>query len=180
MIAAYWHQPLLQADIARWLGTSAIGTASSRIQRMEGRGFQVIYRIGSLKELQTWLDQDVPCILFLRTGELPYWNLDTPHAVVLAGLEAERAYLFDPAQETAPIPVAVGDLLLAWPILNTPTPYCLPRSELQPPRFLSVNSGKREIIMGQYTIWPRAPFVIPFDGDANPPPHDTGYTFRVA
>ena len=36
-----------------------------------------------MAELEAWLAQTVPCILFLRTGELPYWQLDTPHAVVL-------------------------------------------------------------------------------------------------
>ncbi len=114
MVAAYWRQPLLQADVARWLDTHAIGTASSRIQRLERRGFQVMYQVGSLAELEMWLAQDVPCILFLRTGELPYWQLDTPHAVVVAGLEADRAYLFDPAVEAAPVTAALGDLLLAW------------------------------------------------------------------
>ncbi len=56
----------------------------------------------------------MPCILFLRTGELPYWQLDTPHAVVLAGLEADQAHIFDPAIEEAPVSVSQGDLLLAW------------------------------------------------------------------
>lgn len=114
MVSAFWGHPLLQDDLARWMGTRTIGTASSRIQLMERRGFQVLYRIGSLVELETRLKQDVPCILFVRTGELPYWQVDTPHAVVLAGLENEQAYLFYPAKETAPVAVLVGDLMLAW------------------------------------------------------------------
>jgi hypothetical protein len=33
MVAAYWHQPLTQEDIARWLGATRIGVPASRIQR---------------------------------------------------------------------------------------------------------------------------------------------------
>lgn len=114
MVTAYWQRPLPQTDIAHWLGTRGVGTPASRIQRLAQQGFEVLYRTGSLAELETWMAQGVPCILFLRTGELPYWQVDTPHAVVLAGLEAESAYLFDPAVETAPVTVSSGDLILAW------------------------------------------------------------------
>jgi ABC-type bacteriocin/lantibiotic exporter with double-glycine peptidase domain len=114
MVAAYWQQPLLQADVARWLGTRGIGTPSSRIQRLAKRGFKVTYGTGSLAELESWIAQGVPCILFVRTGELPYWQIDTPHAIVLAGLEANHAYLVDPAVETVLVTVSLGDLMLAW------------------------------------------------------------------
>jgi ABC-type bacteriocin/lantibiotic exporter with double-glycine peptidase domain len=114
MVAACWRPPLPKADAARWLGTGAIGTVAGRVTRLEGRGFQVTYRVGSAGGLTTWLAQSVPCILFWRTGERPYWPLGTPHAVVLAGTDADQAYLFDPAWDTAPVMVPMGDLLLAW------------------------------------------------------------------
>jgi len=114
MVAAYWQQPLLQADIAHWLDTRGVGTPASRIQRLTQRGFEVVYKTGSLAELENWLAQGVPCILFVRTGELSYWPVDTPHAVVLAGLEADQAHLFDPALGDAPVIVPVDDMMLAW------------------------------------------------------------------
>ena len=114
MVAAYWQQPLLQADVAEWLGAQGIGIPASRVQHLSRRGFQVLYRTGSLAELENWIARNQPCILFVRTGELPYWQIDTPHAVVLAGLEGDHAHLFDPAVENAPATVSVGDLLLAW------------------------------------------------------------------
>lgn len=126
MVAAYWQQPLLQADIARWLDTTAIGTPASRVQKMSQRGFEVVYRTGSLAELETWIKQGIPCILFIRTGELPYWQIDTPHTVVLVGLEAEEAYLLDPAVETTPVRVLSGDLMLAWAYSDYT--YCVLRS----------------------------------------------------
>lgn len=113
-VAAYWQRPLSQDDIARWVGTTWIGTPSSRIQRLAQHGFEVVYRTGSVVDLEGWLAQQTPCILFLRTSELPYWQVDTPHAVVLAGLEAESARLVDPDYEVAPVAVTVDELLLAW------------------------------------------------------------------
>jgi ABC-type bacteriocin/lantibiotic exporter with double-glycine peptidase domain len=114
MIAAYWQQPLLQDDVARWLGTSGIGTPANRVQRLAQRGFEVIYEVGSLAELSAWLARSVPCILFARTGDLPYWQVDTPHAVVLTGLQGDTAYLFDPAIEIASVTISSNDMILAW------------------------------------------------------------------
>ena len=114
MIAAYWQRPLSQTDLAIWLGTQKIGTPASRIQRLTEHGFDVVYRTGSLADLSTWLSERSPCILFVRTGELSYWTIDTPHAVVLAGLENEQAFLFDPEMDPAPKIVSQEELMLAW------------------------------------------------------------------
>lgn len=114
MVAAYWQQPVTQADVARWLGTRGGGTPTGRIQQMSRRGFEVTYNTGSLADLETWLQRQIPPILFIRTGDLPHWTLDTPHAVVLAGLTETEGYLFDPDVETAPVTVPLDALLLAW------------------------------------------------------------------
>ena len=114
MVAAYWKQPLYQADIARWLGTTPIGTPSSRIQKISRHGFDVVYQTGSWAQLVEWLEQQVPCIVFVRTGELPYWAVDTPHAVVLAGIATESVFLFDPAFSEAPLEAPVDAFMLAW------------------------------------------------------------------
>ena len=114
MVAAYWQEPLYQPDIAQWLGTSDIGTASSRIQKLTQYGFHVDYQTGSLGQLQYWLDRQVPCILFIRTGDLTYWQVDTPHAVILAGFENEKVFLYDPAMDIAPIESTMNELMLAW------------------------------------------------------------------
>ena len=114
MVSAYWGIPTLQADAARWLGTSDIGTPSRRIQRLSNRKYSVVYGEGSLAILAEWLVQGVPLILFVRTGDLPYWDMDTAHAVILAGLDREQATLIDPAIDEVFTAVSVGDLLLAW------------------------------------------------------------------
>ncbi|HRQ39444.1 MAG TPA: papain-like cysteine protease family protein [Chloroflexota bacterium] len=114
MVAAYWEQPLYQADVAQWLGTTDIGTPSGRIQRLARYGFEIIYQTGSLAQLESWLTQQMPCILFVRTGALSYWQLDTAHALVLTGLTSDLATLLDPMMETTPIAVGTDELLLAW------------------------------------------------------------------
>ncbi len=118
MVSAYWEQPLLQEDIAHWLDTTDIGTPASRIHRLFRYGFDVHYGEGSLATLTDWIERRYPVILFVRTGDLPTWSVDTPHAVVVAGLEADTAYLFDPARPTAPDPVSIPALLLAWSHLD--------------------------------------------------------------
>ncbi len=114
MVAAYWQEPLYQPDVAQWLGTSDIGTASSHIQKLTQYGFNVIYQTGSLAQIQHWISQKTPRILFIRTVDLPYWDVDTAHAVVLAGFENDKVFLCDPAMETAPSETTVDELLLAW------------------------------------------------------------------
>jgi ABC-type bacteriocin/lantibiotic exporter with double-glycine peptidase domain len=114
MVSTYWGIPVRQVDVARWLGTSDIGTPSSRTQRLTNQKYSVIYGEGSLAILSGWLEQDAPLILFVRTGDLPYWKIDTAHALIVAGLDTEQATLIDPAVDAAYCVVPLGDLLLAW------------------------------------------------------------------
>jgi hypothetical protein len=62
-----------------------------------------------------WLTQGAPVIAFVQAGELTHWRGHLfQHAVIIAGLDEQAVYLFDPAAETAPISTPVGDFLLAW------------------------------------------------------------------
>jgi ABC-type bacteriocin/lantibiotic exporter with double-glycine peptidase domain len=114
MVSAYWGQPLYQGDIARWLRTSEIGTPARNITNLSSYGFNVVYREGSLQFLVASLQQGVPCITFVQTEDLPYWEVDTAHAVVFAGLEDDTVHLYDPAFPDAPKRVSVEAFMLAW------------------------------------------------------------------
>lgn len=113
---AYLQQPLLQDDIARWLGTDdLVGTPSRRVTRLTRQGFDVTYDdFGAVIDLESWLNRQIPSILFVLTGELSYWTINTQHAVVLAGFSGNEAHLFDPAVDAAPMTVPTDELLLAW------------------------------------------------------------------
>jgi len=114
MAAAYLHRTLSQAEVVRWLGVRGGGAPASRIRRLIEHGFDVTYSTGSLSDLRAWLAHNVPVILFVRTNELPYWDVDTPHAIMLIGIEGEQVYLLDPAMDNTPVEVSIGDLMLAW------------------------------------------------------------------
>jgi ABC-type bacteriocin/lantibiotic exporter with double-glycine peptidase domain len=116
IVTAYLQQLLLQDDIAHWLDTDdLVGTPSRRITRLVRQGFNVTYDdFGTVVDLEQWLNDQTPPILFILTDELSYWTLNTQHAVVLAGFSGNEAYLFDPALDTGPINVSTDELLLAW------------------------------------------------------------------
>ncbi len=114
MVTAFWEQPLYQGDLARWLKTTVIGTPARNIGLLQPYGFEVTYQEGSYDFLNERLQHGIPCIAFLRTGSLPYWGIDTPHAVVVAGIEGEQAFLFDLAVAAAPQLVDVESFMLAW------------------------------------------------------------------
>ena len=91
-----------------------IGTPSSYIQELTHLGVNVLYERGTLNRVQQHLEQGFPVIAFVQTGELPYWRVNTPHAVVVVGLDETQVYLNDPAFNKAPVMVSRGDFDLAW------------------------------------------------------------------
>ncbi len=115
MVLAYLQQPALQEDIARQINARPAGVPAFNIQRLVTWGLEVQYGQGSLSELSASLTKGNAPIVFLRTSELPYWQEDTAHAVVLVGLDSDSASLLDPAYEDeTPVRVTLGDFLLAW------------------------------------------------------------------
>jgi hypothetical protein len=105
-----------QASIATQIGhVEGAGTPARNITRLEVFGVEVEWnRRGTIDDVQRAIADGYVPIVFLRTGELPYWDHDTPHAVVVVGIEADTVSMNDPAFENAPIPVLAGDFQLAW------------------------------------------------------------------
>ena len=115
MVLAYLQKPAVQEDIARQIGARPAGVPAFNIRRFAAWGLDVQYGQGSLSELTAALVRGNAPIIFLRTSELSYWQEDTPHAVVLVGLDTDSAFLLDPAYEdAAPVSVTLGDFLFAW------------------------------------------------------------------
>lgn len=90
------------------------GVPASRITRLSSWGYHVAYEQTTLAQLRNYLVQGVPCIIFLRTGTLPGWNQDVPHAVVLVGITSDIAHIHDPARDTGPDAIELNTFLLAW------------------------------------------------------------------
>ena len=54
------------------------------------------------------------CLVFVLTGDLPYWNENTAHVMVAVGIDNESIYVNDPAFENAPQFIPLDYFLLAW------------------------------------------------------------------
>lgn len=116
MVLAYLGISRSQESLARMMGLVVpVGVPSSRIKNLASLKITVTYQQGTLEDIYYWLNQGVPVIVFLLMSELPHWRgQELQHAVVIVGLDNQNIYLMDPALETGPTPVPVGDFILAW------------------------------------------------------------------
>jgi ABC-type bacteriocin/lantibiotic exporter with double-glycine peptidase domain len=114
MVLAYLGQEMDEAQLAQTLKTRSFGAPTDNIRLLNKLGYTVLFEQGSEFDLRHWLRQGSPCIVFLKTGALPYWNVEHAHAVVLVGLSSDTAYVNDPAIENAPQSIPLDHFLLAW------------------------------------------------------------------
>lgn len=91
-----------------------VGTPARNVLNLTQLGLDVFYQRGTLDEVRRHLFDNKPCITFVDTGELPYWDESTAHAVVVIGIDDDSIYVNDPAFESAPQIISHGDFLLAW------------------------------------------------------------------
>lgn len=104
-----------QLKLAKQLQTIPdVGTPGFRIRLLASRRVEVIHRRGELADLRAALNKGIPPIIMLVTGDLPYWDISTTHAVVLLAIDEKSVLLNDPDYEKAPIRVSQGDFELAW------------------------------------------------------------------
>lgn len=92
------------------------GAPAGNIRAVSVLGLQVNYSVSDLDGLVQLIDKGIPIIAFVRTGDLPYWEVVTDHAVVVAGYDTERGKLtiHDPYFTNGPFEVPSGDFELAW------------------------------------------------------------------
>ena len=116
MVLAYYHVAYDYRQLSKTLRIqSDLGTPFSNITRLTKLKILVGFREnGSLETLHRLLTQGWPCIIAVDTGELPYWDVSTGHAVVLVGMDKNHVYLNDPAMTVGPLQVPTGDFYLAW------------------------------------------------------------------
>lgn len=115
MALAYIGRTPTYRRLLRVLGTIPdVGTPFSNLRRLHKFGVAVTYGQGTLQDLQAHLANNTPCILSVDTGEFPYWQRATAHAVVLVGLDEMFAYFHDPDLAFGPTRISRGDLDLAW------------------------------------------------------------------
>lgn len=98
------------------LRDTTIGAPAGNIRLLAQLGLAVDYSVTDIEGLIRLVDSGTPPIVFLRTGELPYWRHQTDHAVVVVGYDdtAQLIFVNDPYHMAVPIAVPQGDLELTW------------------------------------------------------------------
>ncbi len=114
MVLNFLGRPTSEANLARRLGTQAFGTPAPNLHRLERLGFLTTYESVTLETLRANLEAGTPCLVFVRTGDLPYWDENTSHVMVAIGLDDETIYVNDPAFDIAPQAIPLDYFLLAW------------------------------------------------------------------
>lgn len=114
MVLEFFGYTTSEAKLARRLDTQEFGTPAPNLHRLEQLGFAVIYESVTLAALRANLDTGLPCLVFVLTGDLPYWNENTSHVMVVVGIDDENLYVNDPAFDTAPQVIPLDYFLLAW------------------------------------------------------------------
>ncbi|MDM8520195.1 peptidase C39 family protein [Anaerolineales bacterium HSG6] len=114
MVLSYWKRSVSYEKLMALLDIQDLGAPYSNIRRLNKLGMSVMLAEGELTDLESHLQQGDPCIVFLRTGELSYWHIDTGHAVVVTGIDDDFVYLNDPAFAIAPQTISHGEFFLGW------------------------------------------------------------------
>lgn len=116
MVWAYLGIAITQERLARLLLLDPrMGVPLSNVQRLQNSQLVVSTSSGMLEDIAQHLENDCPVIVYVQAGELPYWREHVSHhAVVVIGLGIERVSILDPALETGPTTISLGDFMLAW------------------------------------------------------------------
>lgn len=114
MVLAYIGRSTRYKRIVRLLKTQTFGTPFRNIRHLERLGVTVQIEKGTIETLHVHLQNGRPCIVFVDTDELPYWDEATQHALVVVGMDDQHIWTHDPDQETAPTAIPLGDFDLAW------------------------------------------------------------------
>jgi ABC-type bacteriocin/lantibiotic exporter with double-glycine peptidase domain len=114
MLLAALGRPASTRTIAALLGTMPFGTPFFHIARLRRLGVAAETRQATPALLEALLAGGTPAIVWLQTGQLPYWREDVDHAVVVVGIDAETVWLHDPDLPQGPTAVPRADFELAW------------------------------------------------------------------
>jgi len=116
MSLAFLGDPVVEEQVTKLFESTGEGTLALRVLRLNKWGYKVTYRSGNLEELVAWLENGKAPIVLVKTQFLDYWDwsINTPHAVVVAGIENQEIYLNDPAFDVSPQICSLDGFLAAW------------------------------------------------------------------
>jgi ABC-type bacteriocin/lantibiotic exporter with double-glycine peptidase domain len=114
MVLAYLDRVMDYAELLSLLKIKPHGAPAGNIRLLAKLNLNVVYSKTDMAGLEAMLQQGQPVIVFVRTGELPYWEYSTDHALLVVGYDEDQWYVNDPYCSEAPIAVPYRDFELAW------------------------------------------------------------------
>lgn len=116
MVLGFVGRPVEYPQLLALLRIRNFGAPAGNIRNLAQVGLSVTYSVTDVDGLIRLLQEGIAAIIFLRTGDLPYWQHNSDHAVVVVGFDndTQLIYLNDPYFDEAPIAVPLSDFELAW------------------------------------------------------------------
>lgn len=114
MVLSYLGISVEQSNLYQLFETTSLGAPLSRLTQLNRYKLSVHLNQGDDADLRRRIDGGLPSIIFVLTSGLPYWEIDTRHAVVVVGYDDTGFFLNDPAFDESPIYTLTDEILLAW------------------------------------------------------------------
>lgn len=115
MALTYLQVPFEYSALIALLDIRFYGTAFSNLRKLEILGLHVsLGEWAGVEMFEQYLNTGLPVLVNVNTSELPYWNQETSHVVVVIGLEDDDIVVHDPFFDENPKRVPLKEFMLAW------------------------------------------------------------------
>jgi len=91
MVLAYLGRDVTEFQVAKVLRSYSFGTSAPNVRYLESLDFSVTFGQMSLSRLRAYLQQGVPCIVFVQAADLPYAGMDGVRSGEGQSEQAEKA-----------------------------------------------------------------------------------------
>ncbi|MFQ6119163.1 MAG: cysteine peptidase family C39 domain-containing protein [Methanosarcinales archaeon] len=114
MVLEYHNHMISEEELEILMETDIWGTYAENMLNITSIGFDVRVLLSNYSELTSLIDSSLPCIVFLQTDSLSYWDVECSHAVVVVGFDDEHVFVNDPWFSDAPIKIPKNEFMTAW------------------------------------------------------------------
>ncbi|MDA1193147.1 MAG: peptidase C39 family protein [Candidatus Poribacteria bacterium] len=116
MVLMFWGIERDEYDLRESLQWDGLGTSVYNVALLNESDIGVTAETGEsdVESLRRTLLAGVPVIVAIKTGSLPGWNVNRPHAIVVIGYDDTHVYFNDPKFPDAPKTASWDNLIAAW------------------------------------------------------------------
>jgi ABC-type bacteriocin/lantibiotic exporter with double-glycine peptidase domain len=116
MVLDYYGVPVSEQEVVSLTNTTITGTRLEEATAVASLGVEVTVERATLTELRQQINAGRPCIVSVLSVHFAHYALlpFVLHAVVVAGIDNENVYVFDPARESAPDTIPLDSFEAAW------------------------------------------------------------------